>query len=658
MRARGGRGTFIHLDIEPEPDCVARKHRRDDRVLRASGCCRTARRCWPPCWGSARTTAGGICSDHVAVCFDCCHFAVEYEDPAAALERLGGRHPHRPRAAQLGAARARSRRRRRRAAAVADRLRRSPTRPTCTRSSSGRRTTAHAIYSTTPGSRPGALDAEQRSTSPTQSGEFIFTCRSSPPNTRRLGSTQDYVRDGPRARACDPRSPAPRDRDLHLGRAAARGSKIDVLESIAREYEWVLPHTSAVMRSADTRSDNEDRRPQRRRPDTAASIGRGMPQLARGPRRRRWRASGRRFPPSPARRRPTTSPAAIPRRTASSATAGTPATTAEVKFWKQSNQLVQAPKIWDAASAADPSFTCANLFWWYNMYSTADYTVTPRPMYPADGRKLPDIYTTPGDLRDELQSDARHVSALRVLGTAGVDRVDAVDRRSGEGVEQKFIADADARLPAAPRLQPAAGRPERSRGGRGRPAGRRRLRRPDRLLRGRGAQRHRPLRVRAFDVTTPVHLNRVLREHGLITVREELGLEVLDPGASAAFAVADHQVAHVYVNDPSTARRGARDPRERRRASSACSTRDGQGARQARPPARRRPRRDRRRRTRGSPTTTGSTTQRAPDFARTVDIHRKPGYDPVELFLDPAIRVPAADRRLEARQEEHWDSGC
>ena len=31
---------------------------------------------------------------------------------------------------------------------------------------------------------------------------------------------------------------------------------------------------------------------------------------------------------------------------------------------------------------------------------------------------------------------------------------------------------------------------------------------------------------------------------------------------------------------------------------------------------------------------------RAPDFARTVDIHRKPGYDPVELFLDPAIRVP------------------
>ncbi len=33
--------------------------------------------------------------------------------------------------------------------------------------------------------------------------------------------------------------------------------------------------------------------------------------------------------------------------------------------------------------------------------------------------------------------------------------------------------------------------------------------------------------------------------------------------------------------------------------------------------------------------------RKAPDFARTVDIHRKPGYDPVELLLDPAIRIPA-----------------
>ena len=75
----------------------------------------------------------------------------------------------------------------------------------------------------------------------------------------------------------------------------------------------------------------------------------------------------------------------------------------EVRFWRQANKLVQAPKIWEAARARDPSFTCANVFWWFNMYSTVDYSVTPRPMYPADGRKLPDVYTAPAPLRDEMQ---------------------------------------------------------------------------------------------------------------------------------------------------------------------------------------------------------------------------------------------------------------
>ena len=42
----------------------------------------------------------------------------------------------------------------------------------------------------------------------------------------------------------------------------------------------------------------------------------------------------------------------------------------------------------------------------------------------------------------------------------------------------------------------------------------------------------------------------------------------------------------------------------------------------------------------------------APDYARTVDIHRKPGYDPCELFVDPAIRIPALRiaRRLIAKK--------
>ena len=71
----------------------------------------------------------------------------------------------------------------------------------------------------------------------------------------------------------------------------------------------------------------------------------------------------------------------------------------EIKFWRQSNKLVQAPKVWEIAKHANPTFTCANLFWWYNMYSSVDYAITPRPMYLADGRKLPDVYAQPEDLR-------------------------------------------------------------------------------------------------------------------------------------------------------------------------------------------------------------------------------------------------------------------
>src|SRR5258706_15939867 len=48
----------------------------------------------------------------------------------------------------------------------------------------------------------------------------------------------------------------------------------------------------------------------------------------------------------------------------------------EIKFWKQSNKLVAGPKIWDRGREKDAKFTCANLFWWYNMYSSADWSVT------------------------------------------------------------------------------------------------------------------------------------------------------------------------------------------------------------------------------------------------------------------------------------------
>ena len=122
-------------------------------------------------------------------------------------------------------------------------------------------------------------------------------------------------------------------------------------------------------------------------------------------------------------------------------------------------------------------------------------------------------------------------------------------------------------------------------------------------------------------------------------MREELGHELLDAGASAAFAVADHQVAHVYVNDPArlTAVRtiveslpGVERVLDARGKNDwhIGHPRSGELVAIARPDA-------------WFTYYYWLDDARAPDFARTVEIHRKPGYDPVELFLDPAIRMPA-----------------
>jgi predicted AlkP superfamily pyrophosphatase or phosphodiesterase len=312
---------------------------------------------------------------------------------------------------------------------------------------------------------------------------------------------------------------------------------------------------------------------------------------------------------------------------------------AEVTFWKQSNRLVQAPKIWETARAADPSFTCANLFWWFNMYSTADYSVTPRPMYPADGRKVPDVYTTPPELRDRLQSALGTFPLFEFWGPRAGIRSTQWIAAAAKRVEQEF--NPTLTLIYLPHLDYNL-----QRLGPGDPAAAADLRLIDevcddliRHYETRGAQVIVLSEYGLRDVSSPVHLNRVLREHGLIAVREELGLEMLDPGASAAFAVADHQVAHVYVNDPAktnavraivegtpgvqTVLDGAG-----KRAHHIGHARAGDLIAVAEPQA-------------WFTYYFWLDDRRAPDFARTVEIHRKPGYDPVELFLDPSIRIPA-----------------
>jgi predicted AlkP superfamily pyrophosphatase or phosphodiesterase len=312
----------------------------------------------------------------------------------------------------------------------------------------------------------------------------------------------------------------------------------------------------------------------------------------------------------------------------------------EIKFWRQSNRLVQAEKIWDVAKRIDPSFTCASLFWWFAMYSTADYTVTPRPMYPSDGRKLPDVWTNPPALRQELQQALGQFPLFQFWGPATsiastrwiVDAAVRVDEQFNPTLLLIYLPHLDYGLQkVGPHAAAIAANLRELDGECGK------------LIDHFARRSARTILLSEYGinpVSRPVHLNRALREAGLLTIRDELGHELLDAGASAAFAVADHQIAHVYVNDlaklPRVRELIERTPGVARVYDEATkhqigldNPRSGELIALADPDA-------------WFTYYYWLDESRAPDFAHTVDIHRKPGYDPVELFLDPAFKLPKA----------------
>jgi predicted AlkP superfamily pyrophosphatase or phosphodiesterase len=312
--------------------------------------------------------------------------------------------------------------------------------------------------------------------------------------------------------------------------------------------------------------------------------------------------------------------------------------TAEVALWRQSNALVTGEKIWDAAKRRDPAFTCAKLFWWFNMYSTADYAVTPRPQYPADGRKLPDVHTYPAALRDELQHELGTFPLFKFWGPAA-------DITCSEWIGKCALRVWERQKPTLslvylPHLDYCLQRlgPDH----------------PDVLKEARAidgvcgeliAQAQKDgaavIVLSEYGITNvsgAVPLNQVLRREDLLAVRREDAGEILDAGASEAFAVVDHQLAHVYVKRPERVAEVADLLRAQ------AGVEQVWGADEKRAHGLDHPR--------AGELVAVSRADRwfsypywldadlAPDFARTVDIHRKPGYDPVELFLDPALAAP------------------
>lgn len=322
----------------------------------------------------------------------------------------------------------------------------------------------------------------------------------------------------------------------------------------------------------------------------------------------------------------------------------------EIKFWRQSNKLIQAPKIWEKAKEQNPNFTCANLFWWYNMNSSVDYLVTPRPIYRADGVKIPDILTYPPDLRDELQNELGQFPLFNFWGPNTTiysskwiaDSAKWIDKELNPTLSLVYLPHLDYNLQ---RIGPDD------------PGIKNDLQEIDSVCKNliefyeeNGTQVIVLSEYGISSVNQPVSINRELRKHGYITVREEKGGEILIPGSSRAFAVADHQIAHIYIENNEDIE-PVKQVVEKIRGVETVLDEKGKQEYQLD--------HDRSGELVAIANEDSWFTyyywlddKKAPDFAPTVDIHNKPGYDPAELLVDPNIQFPKLKAGLRLLQKK------
>ncbi|MFF8809182.1 nucleotide pyrophosphatase/phosphodiesterase family protein [Streptomyces omiyaensis] len=315
----------------------------------------------------------------------------------------------------------------------------------------------------------------------------------------------------------------------------------------------------------------------------------------------------------------------------------------DVLLWRQHNALVAGDRLWDAARRVWPGYTVANICWWYAMGADTDITVTPRPVYYADGRKEPDCYTRPPALHDELTELLGTFPLFRFWGPGAdlassrwiADATRHVLRTRRPDLALCYLPHLDYDLqrygPDDPRAHRAAAALDTVIGP---------------LLEDARREGRTVVALSEYGITRvhrPVNVNRALRRAGLLEVHTQDGMEYLDPAASRAFAVADHQLAHVYVRRPEDVP-AAREAlaalpgveqvldSDGKKAHGLDHPRSGELVAVAEPDA-------------WFTYYYWLDDARAPDFAQLVEIHRKPGYDPAELFMDPRdpyVRVKAA----------------
>lgn len=271
------------------------------------------------------------------------------------------------------------------------------------------------------------------------------------------------------------------------------------------------------------------------------------------------------------------------------------------------------------------------------MYSDADYSVTPRPNYLADGRKMPDCYSYPASLRDELQAALGQFPLFKFWGP-GAD-ITSTQWIADASIFTDKKYDPTLTLIYLPHLDYCL-----QKFGQNFSAISKDLAEIDKvveqLVSYYTSKKAKIILLSEYginDVKQPVHLNRVLRANDLLAIRTERGLELLDAGASKAFAVADHQVAHIYVNDPSSLDKVKALIKSTQGVTLVLDKEEQQQYHLDHE--------------RSGDLVVMADEQSwftyyfwlddavAPDYARVVDIHKKPGYDPVELFMTSKARA-------------------
>jgi predicted AlkP superfamily pyrophosphatase or phosphodiesterase len=295
--------------------------------------------------------------------------------------------------------------------------------------------------------------------------------------------------------------------------------------------------------------------------------------------------------------------------------------TQEIRFWQQANSLVEGEKFYEGIETA-------KMFWWFNQSAPVKYSATPKPHYGCDGSKVFDII-------DHTQCDlVRRLGPFPFFSFWGpnaglpssqwiADATAIVMRENRPKLTMAYLPHLDydfQRLPdhdpqRVTELDQCAGR----------------------IIDAANEIDAQVIVVSEYGlvpVQRPVHLNRHLREMGWLTVRHGPFGEMMMPGESAAFAVADHQLAHVYVGNPDMIDEVAKTlqsvPGVARVAHPVelelDHPRSGELIVISEPDA-------------WFTYYYWLNDSLAPDFARTVDIHRKPGYDPCELFMTSKVRA-------------------